>query len=166
MTEHSEGTHSDAARKLLRHTVATLAYRAGKVLRDAPAGFSDFHAGEKLRTPGQILAHLSDLIDWALSMAKGQKEWRDSAVAPWDDGVKRFFAVLQAFDAYLASDAALQVPAEKLFQGPIADSLTHVGQLAILRRMAGAPIRGENYYVAEVTAGRVGPDQAPPRREF
>jgi hypothetical protein len=150
----------------LRHTLATLAYRSGKALRGAPEGFADFRAGEKIRTPGEILAHLGDLLDWALSIAKGNQEWHNSAALLWEEGSKRFFRALSLFDAYLASDAPLHVPAEKLFQGPVADALTHVGQIAIIRRLAGAPIRGENYFQADISAGRVGVDQSSPRREF
>jgi hypothetical protein len=168
MNTHSGSSSSDAgsARGLLRHTLATLAYRGGKTLRGAPEGFSNFRAGEKIRTPGEILAHLGDLLDWALSISKGRQEWHNSAVLPWNEDVKRFFHALNLFDSYLASDAPLRVPAEKLFQGPVADALTHVGQIAILRRLAGAPIRGENYFQADISAGRVGADQSPPRREF
>jgi hypothetical protein len=151
---------------LLRHTVATLAYRGGKALRGAPAEFAGYRAAEGSRTPGQILAHIGDLLDWALSMANGHPEWHNSPPAKWDEGTARFFAGLEAFDARLASDEPPAVSAEKLFQGPVADALTHVGQIAMLRRMAGCPIRGENYFVAEVTAGRVGSQQAEPRVEF
>jgi hypothetical protein len=157
---------SGAGREMLRHTVATLAYRARKPLSDAPANFSDFHASESARTPGQILAHLGDLIDWALSQAKGKPEWHDSPVVPWKEGVERFYKSLGALDAYLASSGPLGETPEKIFQGAVADSLTHVGQLAILRRLAGAPIRGENYHKADIAAGRVGMDQPAPRREF
>jgi hypothetical protein len=151
---------------MLRHTLATLAYRGGKALRGAPGEFAEYRAAEGLRTPGEILAHIGDLLDWGLSMAIGRREWHNSPAAKWDEGTERFFAGLAAFDARLASDEPLAVPAEKLFQGPVADALTHVGQIAMLRRMAGCPIRGENYFVAEVTAGRVGSQQADPRVEF
>ena len=157
---------SDPKRNLFRHTVATLAYRGGKAVRGAPPEFAGFHAAETTRTPGQILAHVGDLLDWSLSVAKGNEEWHNSAPLAWDQEVQRFFAALERFDAYLASDAPLVESAEKLFQGPIADALTHVGQIAMLRRMAGCAVRGENYHRAEIAAGRVGPDQAPPRREF
>ncbi len=135
-------------------------------MRDAPAHFAEFHASEKTRTPSQLVAHLGDLLDWALSMAQGKQEWHDSPPVAWDAGVQRFHAALEAFDAYLASDQPLHVPAEKLFQGPIADALTHVGQLTMLRRLAGAPIRGENYFKADIAAGRVGADQKAAAREF
>ena len=85
---------------------------------------------------------------------------------PWDQEADRFFAALKSFDDYLASTEPLQVPAEKLFQGPVADALTHVGQIAMLRRMAGGPVKGENYFVAEIVSGSVGAQQAVPRREF
>jgi len=157
---------TDAKRELLRHTVATLAYRGGKTLRNPPDGFAGFQVYPKTRTPGQILAHISDLLDWALSLAKGKQEWHDSAPRPWDQEVERFFTALRAFDAYLASDKPLVFPTEKLFQGPIADALTHVGQIAMLRRLAGSPVKGENYLRAEIVAGRVGAQQAEAVREF
>jgi hypothetical protein len=152
--------------ELLRHTVATLAYRGGKALRGAPASFSGFQAAPGVRTPGQILAHLGDLLDWALSLANGKQAWHDSPPRTWEEDSARFFAALKAFDDYLASGAPLATPPEKLYQGAIADSLTHVGQINILRRIAGAPIRGENYYRADITAGRVGSEQSAPKREF
>ncbi|HXY14851.1 MAG TPA: hypothetical protein VEI26_10170 [Terriglobales bacterium] len=155
---------ADQKRELLRHTVATLAYRGAKAVRGAPSEFADFKGADK--APGKILAHLGDLMDWALSMANGKPEWHDSAPLAWDRGVQRFFAALKAFDDYLASSEPLQTPAEKLFQGPIADALTHVGQIAMLRRLAGVPIKGENYFMAEVVVGRVGSEQTPPKREF
>jgi hypothetical protein len=151
---------------ILRHTLATLAYRGGKALRGAPAEFAEFRASEGTRTPGQILAHIGDLLDWALAMANGRKEWHDSPPAAWHTGTARFFAALEALDARLALDEPPAASPEKLFQGPIADALTHVGQIAMLRRMAGCPIRGENYVVAEVAAGSVGAEQAPARIEF
>jgi hypothetical protein len=153
-------------RELLRHTLATLAYRGGKTLRGAPEGFSGFRSSETTRTPGQVLAHIGDLLDWALSIAQGKQEWHNSEPQSWDQETQRFFAALAAFDACLASGEPLGAPAEKLFQGPIADALTHVGQIAILRRMAGAPVRAENYFRAEIAAGRVGAEQTSPRREF
>jgi hypothetical protein len=119
-----------------------------------------------VRTPGQILAHLGDLLEWALSIAMGQQKWQDSRPLPWEQEVKRFFAELKKFDDLLASGEPVQVPLEKLLQGPIADALTHVGQIAILRRLAGAAVQGENFYGAEIVAGRVGVDQAKPKREF
>lgn len=157
---------SDSSRQLLRHTVATVAYRGGKVLRGAPADFSSFSCGGGCRSTGEILAHIGDLLDWALSIAKGQQEWHNSQPQAWQDGVERFHAALAAFDSYLQSEQPLHATPEKLFQGPIADALIHIGQLAIMRRLAGSPIKSENYFVADIAAGRVGPEQAPPRREF
>lgn len=157
---------SDATRQLLRHTVATVAYRGGKALRGAPESFANFAVGEKPRTPAQILAHIGDLFDWALSIARGEQSWNDAKPRPWNDEVERFFATLKNFDDFLASGEPLRAPAESLFQGPIADALTHVGQIAMLRRLASCPIKGENYFKAEIVTGRVGSEQAVPRREF
>ncbi len=152
---------------MLRHTLATLAYRCGKAMRGAPADFSAFRAAPGTRAAGEIQAHISDLLDWALHLADGRQVWHDSEALGWDQGAARFFAAAEALDRRLAaSDSPLACTEELLFQGPIADALSHTGQIALLRRMADAPIRGENYYAAEIAAGRVGSEQAAPRAEF
>jgi hypothetical protein len=151
---------------LLRHTLAALAYRAAKTLRGNSEGFATYSAAPGARTPQQILAHMGDLFDWALTLAEGRHEWHDSVPLPWDQEVERFFAALSAFDRRLASGVPLGHPADKLFQGPIADALTHTGQIALLRRLAGSPVRPENYFVAEIEAGQVGATQPKPRLEF
>lgn len=156
----------DPKREMLRHTVATLAYRGGKAVRDAPDSFASFRASETTRTPGEILAHIGDLLDWALSMAKGAEVWHDSPPQPWTRDVERFHSCLARLDEYLASNEDVACSCERLFQGAIADSLTHVGQIAMLRRIAGAAIRAENYSKADIQSGRVGAEQATPRREF
>jgi hypothetical protein len=154
------------ARTLLRHTLATLAYRGGKAVRDAPGGFGEYRAAPSVRTPVEILSHVGDLLDWAVGLADGRHVWRDATPLPWPEEVDRFFEGLANLDDRLAAPEPLGFDAGKLFQGPIADALTHVGQITILRRMAGAPVRGENYFKADILAGRVGPEQSPPRREF
>jgi hypothetical protein len=141
-------------RELLRHTLATLAYRASRALEGSPESFATF-AGAG-RQPAQILAHMGDLFDWALSMAEGNQRWHNSEPLPWPEEQRRFFAILSAFDAYI----------DRLFQGPVADAFTHVGQLAMMRRLAGSPIRGENYYIAEITAGHTGAEQNAPVKPF
>jgi hypothetical protein len=151
---------------MLRHTLATLAYRGGKAVRSAPAGIASFQAAPGSRSPAQILAHVGDLLDWALGLADGKQVWNNSAPLPWDREVERFFAALRRLDERLAGPEPLGYPAERIFQGPIADALTHVGQIAMLRRLAGAPMRGENYFKAEIAAGRVGAEQAAPGYEF
>ena len=156
----------DDKRSFLRHTVATVAYRGGKAIRGAPASFASYSADGSPRTPAKILAHIGDLFDWALSQAKGAEAWTDSAPLAWDREVDRFFASVARFDDFLASDTPLAMPHERIFQGAIADALTHVGQLAMLRRLAGAKIKGENYSRADIVAGRVGAEQSAPRREF
>jgi hypothetical protein len=159
-------TNADAERALLRHTLATVAYRGAKPLRNAPEEFANFAIPNSPRTPLKILAHINDLFEWALSIARGQQAWKDAAPQSWHTEVERFFFSLKAFDDYLASEEKLHETPEKLFQGPIADALTHVGQLAMLRRISGAPMKGENYHKAEILAGRVGAEQAVAKREF
>jgi len=156
----------DGKRELLRHALATVAYRGGKAVRGAPEGFATFKVHEASRTPAEILAHVGDLFDWALSLTKGAQTWHDSKPLAWEGETARFFETLGRLDAYLASDAPLEESPERLFQGPVADALTHVGQLTMLRRLEGTPMRSENYHRADIIAGRVGPEQTAPRREF
>ena len=157
---------SDPKREMLRHTVATLAYRGAKAVRGASDSFASFGSPETTRTPARILAHIGDLLDWALSIAKGAEAWHDSEPLGWNQEVERFHRALESFDSCLASDAELSGSCERLFQGPIADALTHVGQIAMLRRMAEEPIKGENYSRAKIESGRVGADQETAKREF
>ena len=156
----------DPKRELLRHAVATIAYRGGKAVRGAPESFATFKAGDATRTPARILAHVGDLFDWGLSIARGQQAWHDSTPLEWDREVSRFFETLGRFDTYLASDAPMACSAEQLLQGPFADALTHVGQIAMLRRLAGGAMKSENYFEADIVAGRVGAEQVAPRRQF
>lgn len=161
-------SHGPAAdeRSLLRHTLATLAYRAEKVLRDPPTGFADHRLAPDSRSPLEIVGHLGDLLEWAERLAQGHWVWKAASAGTWDVDVERFFATLARLDAHLASDTPLGHPAAIIFQGPIADALTHVGQLAMLRRLAGSPVRPESYGRAQIHAGRVGRQQSSERREF
>ena len=159
-------SHDESQIALLRHTLATVAYRGGKALRGVPEGFAGFKAGPKTRTPGEILAHLGDLYDWALTQCEGRQEWRETPPGDWPADTQRFFVALAKVDGYLASGAPLGMAPTQLFQGAIADSLTHIGQINILRGIAGSSIRAENYCRAEIVAGRVGAEQAPPKLEF
>jgi hypothetical protein len=135
-------------------------------LRGVPESFPGFKASQDSRTPAEILAHMGDLFQWGLSAAKGKIEWHVSKPLPWTQEVQRYFKALQAFDDYLASSQPLGASMEKLFQGPLADALTHTGHLTMLRRLAGCPMRSENYFKAHIAAGRVGAEQAAPVVEF
>jgi len=157
---------ADTKRDFLRHTLATLVYRDSKSLRDAPPEFASSDAGGENRTPLKILAHINDLLDWAYSMACGERKWNDSKPESWGAECDRFYAAAKKFDDFLASDTPLSCAEENLFQGPIADAIAHGGQLAMLRRLSGAPIKGENYFKADIVAGRVGAEQTKPKFEF
>jgi hypothetical protein len=156
----------DKNNEMLRHTVATLAYRAGKALRGAPPEFASFRAGDGSRTPAEILSHMGDLFDWALTMTDGKPQWRSAEPMPWNESLARLFRLLDTFDRRLASDVPLSHPPQQVFQGPIADALTHTGQIAMLRRLAGCPVRGESYFQADIVTGRTGAEQSPPKFEF
>jgi hypothetical protein len=153
-------------RELLRHAVATLAYRGAKAIRNAPPGLADFRIGDATRTPIQLLAHLGDLLEWGVSLAEGNQKWSVATPGAWDTESTRFFSALARLDECLDGEGPLGCKPEKLLQGPVADALTHVGQLMMLRRLASAPVRSENYAIADIVPGRVSDDQAAPRFEF
>lgn len=134
---------------MLRHTLATLRYRLDRALDGAGPEFGAFQAGAGVRTPAEILAHMGDLMDWALGLADGVHQWQDSAPLEWELEKARFGAAMAKLDARLAAGPLL-CEENRLFQGPVADALTHTGQIALLRRMQGAPVRPKNYFKAEI----------------
>jgi hypothetical protein len=150
----------DEKREFLRHTVATLAYRAARAVEGAPEEFGGFDGAG--RTPVRILAHMGDLFDWALSILKDNEKWHVSEPLPWAEEKRRFFAALGAFDALLASGGPTHVPIERLFQGPVADALTHTGQIAMLRRLAECRKKDEDFFRAKIAVGQVGAEQPAP----
>jgi hypothetical protein len=143
----------DLKRELLRHLVATLVFRGGLAVFDAPEKFAVFQIDENIRTPAQILAHIGDLLQGSLYLMKGELVYLNSAPLPWHEEVTRFFSAAKEFDSYLASDVPLAQPIEKITQGPIADALTHVGQIVMLRRAAGVPVRAASYFTVEIEPG-------------
>ena len=165
MTETDDAT-AVGKRELLRHAVATLAYRGAKAIRNAPPTVPDYRVADGTRTPLQLVSHLGDLIEWAASLAEGAQRWHVAQPTTWDEESNRFFNALARLDQHLASDRPLGCRPESLLQGPVADALTHVGQILMLRRLASAPVRSENFAIAEVIAGRVAMEQAAPKFEF
>jgi hypothetical protein len=154
----------DEQRQLLRHTLAALAYRANRALEGAPDSFAGFAGAGRM--PVQILAHMGDLLDWAFTAAVGKERWQASRPQVWVREQQRFFQSLGALDAFLASGGPMQVSIERLMQGPVLDAFTHVGQLAMMRRLSGSPIHGEDFSLASIVAGQVGADQPAPVQLF
>jgi hypothetical protein len=152
----------------MRHLLATLAYRTGKAVRLTDDAFATFKVDPGSRSPAEILAHMGDLMDWALSMAKGERKWQNSKPLSWDDEITRFFRSTQKLDDYFASGLPQGIDPATILQGGLADALTHAGQLTMLRRLSGKRMKGENYARADIQVGRVGLDQPTPdpRHEF
>jgi hypothetical protein len=151
--------------EMLRHALAVIAYRGGKTVRGAPESFATFDAGDGV-TPLGILSHIGDLMEWAQSIAEGRVRWNTARPASWSEEIERFHRTLATFDAFLAGGPAIRGEVTRLMAGPIDDALTHVGQLAMLRRMAGCATIGESYYAADIAIGRLGPEQTPPIKPF
>lgn len=146
--------------------LAVIAYRGGKVLRDAPPDIADLRVRHDTRSAIEILSHINDVLKWGWSAADGNQVWEEHPLGEWDGQVARFHDLLGRFDETLNATTELPCEAERLLSGPLADSLTHIGQLSTLRKLAGSAVRGENYFVADIQSGRVGPEQAAPNREF
>lgn len=149
----------DLKRELLRHLVAALTFRARIAVTGAPPNFAAFKIDETVRTPAEILAHLGDLLQGSLFLMKGELIYLNSAPLAWDAEVTRFFSAAKEFDSYLASDAPLDQPIENITQGPIADALTHIGQIVMLRRAAGSPVQAESYFTAVIIADKIHSNQ-------
>ena len=145
--------HSDSKREALRHLVATVAYRGAVAIADAPENFAEFRVHNETRTPGELLAHIGDLLEGSLYLSKGELVYLTSSPLPWIEEVARFSSTIKQLDAYFASESDIACPVEKLIQGPIGDALTHVGQIVMLRRMAGRPVQSASYFEADIVPG-------------
>jgi hypothetical protein len=139
--------------KLLRHLVATIVFRGNVAVRDSDGSFASFKLADDIRTPGEILAHIGDLLEGSLFLLKGEMRMLNSGSLPWNAEVSRFVNAARELDSFLASDPQIEIPIEQLVQGPIADALTHIGQLAMLRRASGLPTTAEPYFQADIVAG-------------
>ncbi len=143
----------DPKRAMLRHMLATVGFRAQIAVADVADDFANFRVGKTVRTPGEILAHIGDLIYGSHFLMKGEMVMLDSKPISWNDETDRLFSGIRELDAYLESDAELAFPVEKFIQGPIGDALTHIGQIVLLRRMFGSPINEQPYFEAEIIPG-------------
>ena len=152
----------DAKREMLRHFLAALAYRTQKALRGAPASFATFRAAPRTRTPQELVLHMDSVLGYARTFFVGG-EYRPEALPQLADEVARFHDKLESLVRHLEeSTPFVGTTPERMLQGPFADAMTHAGQLAMLRRLAGSPVPPENFIVADISAGNVGPDQPAP----
>lgn len=145
---------------------ATLAYRATRTIENAPDDFGNLRASPTGRSAAGILSHMNDLLNWFGWMARGEPGGPRAMPGEWVAEVRTFYDRLAAFDSWLAEERPIACDPLEIVQGPIADSLTHVRQLAMLRRIAGAPVVGEDYSIADIRIGQVGPEQSAPRKTF
>ena len=150
-------------RKLLNHFLAALAYRTQKALREAPDGFGAFRAGGSVRTPAELVRHMCSVLGYARTYFVGGRYWAEP-LETFDEEIVRFHEMLGMLAQHLRDGDQLRegMTEERLLQGPFSDAMTHAGQLALLRRLAGAPVPPENFIVAEIREERLGPDQPDP----
>jgi len=149
-------------RAMLRHFLGALAYRTQKALRGAPPSFATFDAGHQTRTPQELLRHMTGVLGYARTFLVGG-QYRAEPLNTMDAETARFHSIIADLSWHLASGAALRdITEEQLLQGPLSDAMTHAGQLALLRRLAGAPVPPENFVFAEIRQDRLGQDQAEP----
>ncbi len=153
----------DDKARLLRHFLAALAYRTQKALRDAPADFGSFRAGNETRTPAQLVCHMTSVLGYARTYVVGGRYWPDP-LPSLEEEILRFHEMIQDLARHIEAGTPLLrgMTAERLLQGPLSDAMTHAGQLAMLRRLAGAPVAPENFIVAEIDPERLGANQADP----
>jgi hypothetical protein len=155
----------DRDRELLRHYLGAIAYRTQKALRDAPEHYAGFSAGNRVRTPADILRHMTSLMGYVRTFFEGGSyPVKPDPLPTFKDEIARFHDVVTAVGKLLASDAPCSITTEQLLQGPFADTMTHVGQLALLRRLADAPVPPENFIFADIRGDRLDANQPPPAR--
>jgi hypothetical protein len=155
----------DRDRELLRHFLAAIAYRTQKAVRDAPEHYATFGAGNRVRTPTELIRHMTALMGYVRTFFQGGSyPMKPDPLPTFQGEVERFHALLEAVGELLASGATCAISSEQLLQGPFADTMTHVGQLAMLRRLADSPVAPENFIYADIRADRLHADQPPPAR--
>lgn len=153
-------------RHLLQHFLAAIAYRTQKALRDAPAHYPDFHPGQEVRTPVQILRHMTSLMGYVRTFfVGGTYPFEPEPLPTFAEEIERFHDMLEDVGRFIMTDTApTGITTEQLLQGPFSDVMTHVGQLAILRRLAESPVQSENFIYADITGKRLGKEQPLPKR--
>ena len=155
----------DRDRQLLRHFLAAIAYRTQKALRGAPDHYPTFSAGNRVRTPTELVRHMTALMGYVCTFFEGGTyPTKPEPLLSFKEEVDRFHRMIEAVGSLLASDAPCSITTEQLLQGPFADTMTHVGQLAMLRRLADSPVAPENFIYADIRADRLNADQPPPAR--
>ena len=155
----------DRDRELLRHFLAAIAYRTQKALRGAPQHYPAFSAGNRIRTPAELIRHMTALMGYVRTFFQGGSyPTKPDPLPTFQEEVERFHEMVEAVGKLLASDAPCSLTTEQLLQGPFADAMTHVGQLAMLRRLADSPVAPENFIYADIRADRLHADQPPPAR--
>lgn len=151
-------------RALLRHFLAALAYRTQKALHDAPKDFGSFHAGKKIRTPHELVSHMDSVIGYACTFYAGGM-YQAPEFPDFNDAIKHFHQKLVDLSHHLEIGTEMEgMTAERLLQGPLSDAMTHAGQLALLRRLAGSPVPPENFVYADIRVDNPGPEQPQPVR--
>ncbi len=162
----------DVQREMIRHMLATLAYRTQKALGGADDRFPDFSAGNGVRTPTELIRHMSAALGYARTFFIGCVYEADP-LPSFSEEVQRFYALLVDLSDHLAADTDIHgITLHQLLQGPISDVMTDAGQLAILRRLAGSPVASENLLFAAISIDSLGssqpspaaPDAASPRK--
>lgn len=155
----------DRDRELLRHFLAAIAYRTQKALRGAPDHYATFSAGNRVRTPVELLRHMTALMGYARTFFEGGSyPVQPDPLPMFKEEVDRFHQMVEEVGALVSSGAKCSISTEQLLQGPFADTMTHVGQLAMLRRLADSPVPPENFIHADIRADRLHADQPPPTR--
>ena len=150
------------SRRLLRHFLAALAYRTQKALRGAPSDFGGFRLAPTVRTPHELLWHMTGVIGYARTMLHGGS-FAPPRLSTFADEVARFHDTLAALHADFGNDRlGAAISDEQFLQGPLSDAMTHAGQLAMLRRLAGSPVPSEDFIMATIDSANVGPEQAEP----
>lgn len=152
----------DAERQVVLHAVATVAYRTQKALRDAPCDFGDFEAGAGVRTPRELVRHMTSVLGYARTYFVGGV-FRPDPLPTLEAEIERFHETVADLGAHLRGGTDLRdITMLQLLQGPVSDAMTHAGQLALLRRLAGSPVASENFIFADVSSDRLGSDQPLP----
>ena len=150
--------------ELLRHMLATIAYRFQKTVRNTTEEFGVFRNTRDTRTPIEIINHMYDVLNKTkIFIEKERYDKTSTAQLELRLEIERFHRVLNNLDVVL-SEKELDIKfSKRLLQGPLSDVLCHIGQIAMLSGQSGNKIKGEDFFSAKIMTGNTSSEQALPK---
>ncbi len=134
----------------IQHFLKVLSYRFEKAIHNAAESYPKHASGHGIRTPLELLGHMNGVLEFAISSLKNQPR-RNIPEQSWQEQITLYYEKLKELNQLMQENSFDTDTLERILQGPLADAMTHIGQLAMMRRLANSAIAGENYFAADMS---------------